>query len=298
MVELKPDGETNMRKSFAGDVYNSAVYLKRCAPNAQVAMITVVGKDQLSREMVEHFQSHAVECECVFEHSNRAPGLYAIETDAKGERSFTYWRSASAARTVTDYLSDDVLAKISKGDTLFFSGISLAVIEPESRATFWQKMESIKANGATIVFDPNYRQRLWENKQAAKSAFEKAFKMANVIMPGVEDMQMLYGIDSAESTIDFLRQYGARELVVKNGSQSVFTYLAGKNQIHDIQAVENVVDTTSAGDAFNGAYLAERTGNENIAQAVQKGAKAAGIVIQFPGAIVPEQAFADLYFQP
>tara|TARA_B100001105_G_C22353584_1_gene426866 strand:+ start:92 stop:397 length:306 start_codon:yes stop_codon:yes gene_type:complete len=51
--------------------------------------------------------------------------------------------------------------------------------------------------------------------------------------------------------------------------------------------VEKVVDTTGAGDSFNGGYLSARIKGESILEAARKGRRFAAQVIQYRGAVVP-----------
>lgn len=293
MVELRAKDENTMHQSFAGDVYNSAVYLKRCFGDVSTAIITAVGQDGLSDKMVNRFKSENIEPQFVFKHPSKAPGIYLIETDEKGERSFTYWRSDSAARKVVEFIDDKTLEQLSKADMFFFSGISLAVIEDVAREKFWQVLEKLKLAGVRVVFDPNYRARLWNSASEAKEQFDKAFSMANIALPGVEDFKELYGINSAQGVVEFCQPFQLEELIVKNGPESVVSYSQGALLSHDIVPVTNVVDTTSAGDAFNGVYLGSRLIGQPISESIQLAATAAGTVIQHPGAIAPKQAFID-----
>lgn len=291
MVELRSVGSSTMNQSFAGDVYNSAVYLKRSFSNVNTSMVTAVGKDNLSVKMVNAFKAEDINTQFVFQHESKVPGMYLIETDDTGERSFTYWRNDSAAKKVVEFLSNDVLAQFSAGDIFFFSGISLAIIDNEQRESFWQKLEQLKSSKVKIVFDPNYRARLWQNEVAAKVNFEKAFNLSDIVMPGVEDLEVLYGVSSSEQVIDFCKSYRFEEVIIKNGPSSVITSAGNDTLTHKITPVTNVVDTTSAGDAFNGVYLGARLNNLPISESVQLAAKAAGTVIQHPGAIIPADVF-------
>ncbi|XOV78835.1 MAG: sugar kinase [Aestuariibacter sp.] len=294
MVELRILDDTTMGQSFAGDVYNSAVYLKRCYPDIATSIITAIGKDKLSNNMLDCFKSENLDTGFVFQHDSKAPGLYLIETDALGERSFTYWRNDSAARKITGFLNDEVLKKLSPGDLLFLSGISLAVIEENARTAFWDKLKQLKAAGVKIVFDPNYRARLWRDQEQAKEQFHNAFTLSDIALPGVEDLAELYGVDSPQGVIDFCRPYELEEIVVKNGPESVVTFANHELLSHEITPVTQVVDTTSAGDAFNGVYLGARLSGRGVAEAVHLAATAAGTVIQHPGAIAPRVPFLNV----
>lgn len=295
MVELRAANNSTMHQSFAGDVYNSAVYLKRCFENISTQLVTVIGQDQLSRQMLDCFNDEKLDTQFVFRHKSKAPGMYLVETDDAGERSFTYWRNDSAARKVVDFLDDDVMNKMSKGDSFFFSGISLAVIEEQSRDIFWLKIKTLKDAGVKIIFDPNYRARLWSDADHAKAQYNHAFEYSDLVLPGVEDFETMYGFDNAGQVIEFLAPFNIEEVVIKNGPGSVVTIHNSNQQAHAIIPVTKVVDTTSAGDAFNGVYLGARFSGESVETAVQLAAKAAGVVIQHRGAITPKAPFMKAF---
>ena len=291
MVELRKADNNTLMQSFAGDTYNTAVYLKRSFTNIQTSYITAIGNDSISNDMLATFESEKLDIRFVFREQSRVPGLYLIDTDKHGERSFTYWRDTSAAKKVVQHIDDDILSYIAGGDVLFFSGVSLAVIESEDREKFWQQMNYLSSVGVKIIFDPNYRPRMWQSPQQAKSEFEKAFAVANMLLPGIEDFEQLYGIDSASKLTQFLTSFDIEEIIIKNGSASVTSIVKGEMQEHTITPVTNVVDTTSAGDAFNGAYLGARISGQAISQAIEFASAAAGFVIQHKGAIAPADDF-------
>ncbi len=280
-----------LHQSFAGDVYNSAVYLKRCFPQVTTSVVTALGQDNLSKKMLERFESEQINTQLVFAHDTKVPGMYYIETDEHGERSFIYWRNDSAAKKVVDFLDADALEQLSQGDMFFFSGISLAIIEESAREDFWKVVKQLKDAGVKIVFDPNYRARLWNSVEETKEQYHLAFAFADITLPGVEDLTTLYGVHSVEAVVEYLKPYQIEEIVVKNGPESVVTKEGDTLQSHTIIPVTNVVDTTSAGDAFNGVYLGSRLSDKSISSAVQLAAKAAGTVIQQPGAIAPKDIF-------
>ena len=291
MVELRAMNAATLHQSFAGDVYNSAVYLKRCFPQVTTSVVTALGQDNLSKKMLERFGSEQINTQLVFAHDTKVPGMYYIETDEHGERSFIYWRNDSAAKKVVDFLDADALEQLSQGDMFFFSGISLAIIEESAREDFWKVVKQLKDAGVKIVFDPNYRARLWNSVEETKEQYHLAFTFADITLPGVEDLTTLYDVHSVEAVVEYLKPYQIEEIVVKNGPESVVTKEGETLQSHTIVPVTNVVDTTSAGDAFNGVYLGARLSDKSISSAVQLAAKAAGAVIQQPGAIAPKDIF-------
>jgi len=280
-----------LKQSFAGDALNTAVYLKRTFTDLNTYFISAVGSDQLSTDMVDFFEHEHIKTDFVFRSIEKNVGLYAIETDDLGERSFTYWRENSAARQVMSYIDEQVLDIVSTGDIVFFSGISLAVITPTDRAKFWRFIKKIKDLGAILVFDPNYRARMWDTPAQAKAQFEQAFSYADILLPGIDDFEQLYAITTAEAVYDFCKPYQFDELIIKNGEGGIVCYLGEDTYHFPITPVTNVIDTTSAGDSFNGVYLGARANGYNITDAVEIAAKAAGFVIQHHGAIVEQDAY-------
>ena len=79
--------------------------------------------------------------------------------------------------------------------------------------------------------------------------------------------------------------------MIKNGEEGVFAYINDQAYHFPISPVDNVVDTTSAGDSFNGVYLGARVKGGQLTEAIKLASKAAGFVIQHHGAIVDPSAY-------
>ena len=293
MIELmtvsQEKSSTHMKQSFAGDVFNTAVYLKRTFNDINVNLVSAVGQDKFSLDMIQYFKNESIGTDFVFQSGTKIPGLYAIQLDEVGERSFIYWRENSAARQVMQHINDNVVKTLSQGDMFFFSGISLAVVAPDARPSFWSMVEKLKIAGVNIVFDPNYRARMWESKAQAKTQFEQAFTHADVLLPGVDDFEQLYGLSTSQAVYDFCKPYQFNELIIKNGEAGICCYINDQAYQFSITPIDSVVDTTSAGDSFNGVYLGARAKGYSLEQAIDLASKSAAFVIQHYGAIVESE---------
>jgi len=283
------------KKSFAGDVFNTGIYIKRCVKeHANVNFLTAIGKDENSNEMLAMMEGESLATNLVYQSNSAQMGLYLINVDDEGERSFSYWRETSAAKQVVRFLNDDLDNPALKNvDSFFFSGISIAILSEGDRQKLWRFIFELKAAGTTIIFDPNYRPTLWSSLNETRAAYAAAFELADIALPGVDDHMVLYNAKSAEDVATFLEQFAIDEIIIKNGSQGMLLSVDGKRSYVDVDPVENVVDTTSAGDAFNGAYLSARLLGRSAEQAAKFAAKASACVIQHKGAIVDETAFAQ-----
>ena len=293
MLELKQSEPNVMRQSFAGDAYNTAVYLKRLFSGQEVSFMTALGQDLISQQMTDSFASEGLNNHLVFADPVKTPGIYLVQTDDTGERSFLYWRDSSAARQAMKFVDDNVIETLSGTDVFFFSGISLAVIEPAFRPAFWNMLKTLQDAGVKVIFDPNYRARLWQNADEAKGEFEKAFALTDMLLPGIDDFEHLYGLTTVEQVISFCQPFNIAELVIKNGPESLFIQLDGKLTEFKVEPVKKVVDTTSAGDSFNGGYIGARMAGHETEYSAKVASAAAACVIQHPGAIAPKEAFED-----
>lgn len=303
MIELMTASESQssniLKQSFAGDVFNTAVYLKRLFNDTQVNLVTAVGEDRFSQDMLAFFESEQLGTDFVFKSQDKIPGLYAIELDETGERSFSFWRENSAARDIMTFIDEGITAKFSEGDIFFFSGVSLGVVRPEQREKFWHMLSQLKAAGVKIAFDLNYRPKLWASKEEAQQQFVQAFKAADILLPGVDDFAAIFDLDTVEAVIDYFADYQYQELVIKNGEKNVHCLTKHtdgiSHEIVDVIPVDKVVDTTSAGDSFNGGFLGARMAGQSLTQSVELANKVAGFVIQHHGAIVDKAAFSSRF---
>src|SRR4051812_13476183 len=101
MVELGLEGAGLAALGYAGDTFNTAVYLSRLG--VPTAYATALGRgDPFSGAILELMTAEGLDAALVIEAPGRLPGLYAIQRDARGERSFFYWRDQAPAR---DYMS-------------------------------------------------------------------------------------------------------------------------------------------------------------------------------------------------
>jgi 2-dehydro-3-deoxygluconokinase len=296
MVEFSPNNSGMLNQSFAGDVYNTAVYLKRLTDKStNVSILTAVGNDDISNKMLSAFAAEDIDTSMVLISDKATVGAYLIETDELGERSFVYWRGNSAAKSMLakTAISEELLSQ-NKTSVFYFSGISIAVLNRADREQFWQMINKLKAQGIEIVFDSNYRPRLWDNKQDAVIQFKQALEVSDVVFAGVEDFDLLYKKNSFDAVAEFLQQFDIREAIIKNGAKGVMSIHSGKVDFIPVVPVDNVVDSTSAGDSFNGAYLAAKINGQEIKEAVQFANKIAALVIQHSGAIIDKKVFDDV----
>lgn len=284
----------SMQRTFGGDTLNTAVYLARSlhdtAPgtSAQVHYVTALGDDPFSDEMVAAWQAEGLNTEQVFRLPGRLPGLYIIRTDESGERTFHYWRDAAAARELFLPSQAEALAGALSGfDLVYLSGITLGILDADSRERLFGLLAGLKQDGCRIAFDTNYRPRLWSDRAEAQQTVTRALSLAALALPTYDDEVALFGDASPEATVERLFALGVEEAVVKCGQDPCL--VARRRGLARVagERVEKPVDTTAAGDSFNGAYLATRLAGAEPEAAAAAGHRLAARVIATKGAIIP-----------
>ncbi|MBV6658054.1 MAG: sugar kinase [Devosiaceae bacterium] len=290
MIELSDLDAADGRPAlgFAGDTLNTAIYLSRSVSSDAVSVdyVTALGTDQLSDRMVAFIAGQGVGTGHIIRREDRLPGLYAIELDAHGERSFRYWRSEAAARSLFD-AGGLAAGDLEHFDGLYLSGISLAILSPPARQLLIRAAATLKAAGKWVVFDSNYRPRLWESVEVARETMKAMWHVTSLGLPSFDDEQALWGGGTMDEVVTRLSGWGVPEIACKNGASGPTLWRGSVLDAQDYPSAASVVDTTSAGDAFNGGYLGARLGGAAPEEAAMAGHRLAGAVIGHRGAIIP-----------
>ncbi len=200
MLELseRPDG--SIVRAFGGDSLNTAVYARR--RGVPVSYVTALGDDPFSGEMVAAWADEGLTTSTVRRVAGRVPGLYWIKTDAAGERSFSYWRDAAPYRDLFRVQSAHAaFADLRRAKWLYLTGISLAVLDVESRLGVFEAMREVVEAGGQVAFDINYRPQLWEDVAEAASTLQIALAWSTIALPGLEDMRTVFGATSAQAAL-------------------------------------------------------------------------------------------------
>lgn len=285
MVEFLRQDDGLWRQGFAGDSLNVAWAMRALLPaKAKVDYLTRVGTDALSDAMLDMFGNAGIGTETITRDPKRTVGLYTIQTDASGERSFSYWRSDSAARGLAED-EGHLSAALSEADLVYLSGITLAILPPPDRERLFAALRERGPRPFQVAFDPNFRSRLWCDLAAAAEAVTRMARLADILLPTHDDEAVAFGDTDAHATLARYRALGVREVVVKDGTRpTLFDTEHGSGRCPVAPVI--AVDTTGAGDSFNGAYLAARLAGATVVDAVAQAQRVSAAVVGQRGALV------------
>ncbi|MBN8934531.1 MAG: sugar kinase, partial [Rhizobium pusense] len=255
MVELSQAGNGLLRKGFAGDTFNTAWYARACLPEDwSVDYFTALGDDPLSEDMLAFIGEAGIGTEKI----RRIKG----GTDA-----------------------DHLRKTVENADVVYFSGITLAILASAHDVdTFLAELRRARAAGKLVVFDPNIRPRLWADKDIMLETISNGARAATLVMPSFDDEASHFGDTSVEATIARYRSLGVENIVVKDGAKGATLDFGGSHSHAPAMKAVEVVDTTSAGDSFNGAFLARYVTGNSPEEAATFAARAAATVIGHHGA--------------
>ena len=293
MLELsqRPDGSTGL--SFGGDTLNTAVYLSRLG--GSVSYVTALGDDPWSDEMLAVWELEGIDVTHVLRVPGRLPGLYAIRTDDRGERSFYYWRDQSPVRDLFRLSGGpDLFQAVIHADYWYLSGITLSLFNESDREVLFSVIDQYRKQGGRVAFDSNHRPNRWPSDSNARENYERILRLTDIALPTLDDEQQLFGDKNPMVCAQRHHDLGVAEVMIKTGDSGCFYSSADQQFSVPLPEVRQPVDTTGAGDSFNGAWLAARFRGLAPDASAMAAHKLAGEVIMHPGAIIPREAIPEV----
>ena len=266
MIELNGDisslenNSSNIKINFGGDTYNSAVYFSRLTNNkTNTFYSTALGKDNFSKKMISRFKNENIKCDYIRTDGENPPGLYSIEINEKGERSFSYWRDQSPSKYIFLGSKGKKLVKdINNADVFYYTGISAGILDEKQR----KDLINIGSTATICGFDFNYRSQLHYNKKVSQLLFNEINNRVDIHFVSFDDARELFKIKNPLEIFEIINK--KKNLILIRYKNSIIF----KNKQQEIKTVTvphgEVVDTTAAGDAFNGSFLAIMNNNKNV----------------------------------
>ena len=293
MIELSHQTADAWSQGFAGDTLNTAWAARALLPGDwAVDFVTRIGQDGFSDRFVEMLSDANIGTDHIIRSDSRIMGLYSIETDSEGERTFTYWRNQSAARELAR--DPHALAKaLSEASMVYVSGITLAILSDADRATLINALGQRSERSFKVYYDANARPKLWESTGVMQRSTHKMAQIAEAVLPTFDDEQLVFGDKSLGDTLERYSRNGVPTIVIKNGTDP--TVLKSDGIVTEIPVLEPVSpkDTTGAGDSFNGAFMAARAAGRSDLDCVRVAQAASAEVVQHKGALVAHDVIAD-----
>jgi ribokinase len=264
-------GETHMGVEFklgpGGKGSNQAVAAARAG--AKVSFISKLGRDAFGDLARKTYREEGIDTKHLLE-TDSATGAAAIIIDAvKGENAIIVVPGACFELTPQEVQQAQELIS---GALIFVTQLELSL------PTVEYGLKLAHSFGVPTILNPAPGCKLPDT----------IFQHCDYITPNESEAEVLTGIRvtslvDAERAADVLLSRGVRNAVITLGAQGVLVKNATTRQHLPACFAGEVVETTGAGDAFNGGFAVALSENKDIVQAARFGCAVAGISVTRPG---------------
>jgi ribokinase len=270
--KLPLPGETILGGTFlmnpGGKGANQAVSAARLGGN--VTFVTKVGTDVFGNEALAGFKSAKIDTRYIVRDPKNPSGVALINVDENGENIIVVAPGANGTLVPAD-IKPDIFDNATKQD-IFLMQLEIPV------DTVKYVAERAYALGARVILNP--APACWLS--------ESLFKCLHLITPNETEAGMLTGSQvfdegSAREAAEILRNKGVQNVVITMGGSGAYI-LSGSVSVMVPGINVKAVDTTAAGDIFNGAMAVAISEGKDIVSAVTFANKAAAISVTRMGA--------------
>ena len=280
MVGSNENGTLTFKSFCGGAPFNVAVNAK--SAGAAVGFIGRVGKDVIGRFVTEEAKKAKLDYLDIQVDEKRNTTL-AFVTLTDGERDFAFNRHDTA-----DFNIDINEIDFEKYGDLSIIHLGSLMLSEENGKCFAEKIaKKAKDLGVKLSFDMNFRMDTYRDFEDAKKAYKPYVECADIIKFSDDELKLYTGIEDIKTAIESIYQKD-QLFVLTLGSKGSMYYYNGLTNVIPTEKVKPI-DTTGAGDAFFGTFLAnvenKELTKENIESALVKANKAGADTTQFLGAI-------------
>ena len=217
----------------------------------KTAFIGKVGKDQFGALLRDTITEAGIDASNLMVDENVNTTLAFVHTLPDGDREFSFYRNPGADMMLT---ADEVNPEVVKDTKVFHFG-TLSMTHEGVREATKKAVETAKANGCLVSFDPNLRPPLWSSLDLAKEQMEYGFEKCDILKISDNEIQFVSGKEDYDEGIAYLQETYNIPLILltmgKDGSRAYYKGMRVERPGFSVKAIE----TTGAGDTFCGSSL-------------------------------------------
>ena len=262
-------------RKLAGAEVNVCIGLTRLGHVA--TYVTRLGQDPFGVYTKATLEKEGISTEFITFDDEYKTGMMLKGKVLDGDPHVAYYRKGSAASKMEPEQMDAI--DLSGFDLVHMTGI-LPALSLECRAATKRLMERAKSAGITISFDPNLRPSLWENEKIMVEVLNDLAKLADIVLPGIEEGLALMGSEEPSEIADYYQNLGAKQVVVKIGPEGAYARDGEISTMIPGFKVETVVDTVGAGDGFATGVVSGIIEGLSLNDAVLRGNAIGSIQVQ------------------
>jgi fructokinase len=246
---LQKDGYPVLAAHPGGAVANFLTPLAKYG--CKTALIAQVGNDAFGRLLLRTVAEQGIDTNAVGITEEAFTSLSFVTRDDMGERTFSFARKPGADLLLT--VDQQKKELIDQSRVVHFGTVGMTG-EP-SRTTHQQLVTYAKQKGKLISFDPNLREPLWSDLDAAKEQMLWGLAQADVIKISDNELDFLFGCGPKEGAAQLFAQFHPKLVFVTLGKDGCyFRNPIAEGMVPGLTDIK-VLDTTGAGDIFGGTAM-------------------------------------------
>ena len=278
-----------LHKYYGGDSLVVAIAAKRL--NSKVGFVTCLGDDPYRDFLLESWEKEGLDTSHV-KVVNEKNGIYMVSRVPDHQKEFIYYRKKIAPAKLSIDDIDETYIKRAK--IIYASGVTQS-LSIASKEAVTKAFKIARENGILAAYDPNYSS-LISTPEDAREYFDEIIPYTDILfMSSKYDTKSLYDIDSLQNIIKILTDKGLKIVVIKSSEENGYYVSSNHNTTFVPFYTTKVVDTTSSGDAFNGAFLHAIASGYSPVEAAKIASIDAGLQAQGIGAIKSTPYYEEVY---
>lgn len=218
----------------------------------EASFIGKVGNDAFGDYLIDMISCAGVDVSRIIQTNKANTTLAFVSLKADGERDFSFYRKPGADMLLEASEIDDKWFEAD--DFLHFCSVDL--IEAPVKYAHKKAIIGLKKKGGTIIFDPNLRFPLWEDKEELKCTVLEFADYADIIKISDNELAFICGTNDINEASQMMFDKGIKVLIYTMGSEGARCITKSSNVFVPAYKVE-AIDATGSGDAFIGAFISQ-----------------------------------------
>ncbi|MCR5714601.1 MAG: carbohydrate kinase [Bacteroidales bacterium] len=223
-----------------GSMLNASVSLGRLG--ADIHFIGEYGTDRIGRQIDAFLRDNGVATDCVYRYSDVNSSLALAFLDENGNAEYQFYKPKPAVRL------DVRLPEAGRGDMILFG--SFFSLEAALHAFCFPWLEASRAQGALLLYDPNFRKAHLSQLEAVRPLLRQNLAVADIVRASDEDCALIFGSDDPAHI--YRQNLKEDQVFICTSGSRCITRCTGSHTLrYTPPAVQEIVSTVGAGDTFN-----------------------------------------------
>ncbi|HRX34839.1 MAG TPA: sugar kinase [Aestuariivirga sp.] len=250
-----------------------------------VSIISAVGDDDFGRVNIGRLKNDGVDTRAVYIDGERPTGSAFVRYRKDGARNFVFNIRHSAAGHL--HMTENVRDVLAAANHVHVMGSSLS--SPEFVGLNLQAIESVRARGGSVSFDPNLRKEILSAPGMAE-ATKRILSLTDLFLPSGDELTLFTRSKDTAGAIEQLLAQGVRAIVHKRGIEGATYYDKARSLAVPAFKVDEI-DPTGAGDCFGGTFTTFWLRDADPHEALRLAAASGALAVTRRG---PMEGTADL----